>query len=220
VAYRAVLLDVDGTLIDSNDAHTRAWVEVLARHGFDAPYEEIRRLIGMGSDKLLPEVAGISSESPRGKQISEERGELFRSRYLPHLKPFPSVRELLERMRADGKQLVIATSAHDEELKGLLKIAGVEDLIQGETSSSDAENSKPDPDIVAAALRKSGCPPPDVVMLGDTPYDVEAARKAGAAVIALRCGGWDDSSLQGAKAIYDDPQDLAAKLHTSPFAER
>ncbi len=113
---------------------------------------------------------------------------------------------------------MVATSAKEDELKGLLKVCGAEGLIHATTSSEEADRSKPDPDIVQAALKKSGLPADEVVLLGDTPYDVEAANRAGVAAIAVRCGGWGDADLQGALAVYDDPEDLLAHYDTSPLA--
>lgn len=216
---RAVILDVDGTLVDSNDAHVQVWVDALAEHGHDVPREKIRKLVGMGGDNLLPAAVGLDKESPEGKAIADRRGELFRTRHLHHLEPFPQVRPLLERMKAAGLQLVVATSAPAEEMKVLLQRAGIEDLLQDAASASDAKNSKPDPDIVQAALRKLGLPPDETVMLGDTPYDIEAAGKAGVGVIALRCGGFPDEDLKGALALYDDAADLLAHFDESPLAK-
>jgi phosphoglycolate phosphatase-like HAD superfamily hydrolase len=124
---------------------------------------------------------------------------------------------LLHRLRDDGIKLVVATSAGGDEVEGLLEQAGVEDLIQAATSSSDAEESKPDPDIVEAALEQAGFPPDQVVMLGDTPYDVEAATRAGIAIVAVRTGGWEDADLRGAVAVYDDPAALLEAFDESPL---
>ena len=214
---RCVMLDVDGTLVDSNDQHARAWVEALAEAGFEISYERVRPLIGMGGDKVLPELTGIDKESDRGTRLSDRRGEIFKGRYLPHLKPFPGARDLLLRLKADGVRLVVASSAGRDELDVLLKIAGAADLVEETTSSSDAEHSKPDPDLIQATLETSGCAPDGTLMLGDTAYDIEAAGKAGVRTIALRCGGWDDDSLRGALAIYDDPADLLAHYDESPL---
>src|SRR5687768_12532014 len=146
-----VLLDIDGTLVDSNDAHAQAWVEAFAEFGFDVPFERVRPLIGKGSDKLVPELVDVDPEQGRGKEMTEWRSRRFLERHAPRLRPFPQVRELLERMRADGHQLVVATSANEDEYAALMEVLGIEDLLAERTTSDDAENSKPDPDIVHAA---------------------------------------------------------------------
>ena len=217
---RAVLLDVDGTLVDSNDAHAHAWVDVLAESERSVPFETVRRLIGMGGDQLLPRVAGLSDDSPEGQRLSRRRMEVFRERYLPTIRPFPGARDLVARMRADRRRLIVASSAKEEELNRLLEIAGVRDLVHATTSSDDAERSKPAPDIVSVALTLAGVGHDAAILLGDTPYDVAAACKAGVGTIALRCGGWNDHDLAGAVAIYDDPADVLARYDTSPLAPR
>jgi HAD superfamily hydrolase (TIGR01509 family) len=215
---RAVILDVDGTLVDSNDAHAGAWVEAFSEAGCQVDYEQVRRLIGKGGDKLMPEVSGIEKQSEEGKRISARRSAIFQQRYLPAVRAFPRTRELLERIRASGLRLVVASSAAGDELGPLLEAAGAADLVAEQTSSSDADSSKPDPDIVQAALDKAGLRPDECLMLGDTPYDVEAAGKAGVGVVALRCGGWDDKALAGALAVYANPADLLDHYDESPLA--
>jgi HAD superfamily hydrolase (TIGR01509 family) len=217
---RGVLMDVDGTLVDSNDAHANAWVEALAEHGHQVAFKQVRKLIGMGGDKLLPRVSGLAEDSPEGQAVSKRRKAIFQERYLPTLRPTPGAADLVRRLRALGLKLAVASSAKADELEGLLRVCEADQLIGHRTSSDDAEQSKPDPDIVHAALEKIGLPAAAVVMLGDTPFDVAAARKAGVAVIALRCGGWGDAELAGAAAVYDDPADLLAHLEALPLAER
>jgi HAD superfamily hydrolase (TIGR01509 family) len=214
-----VLLDVDGTLIDSNEAHAKAWADILKRHGWDeVTWQEILPLIGMGGDKLLPEVIGIEIDSKRGKALAEERTEHFLTAYAPTIRAFPKVRELLETFRDRGLKRVIATSAKENELETLLDRAGVADLITHETTSDDAKGkSKPDPNIIVAALAKAHAAPDEAIMIGDTPYDVESARKAGVRSIALRCGGWGDAKLGQADAIYADPAELLDRLDDSPL---
>lgn len=212
-----VLLDVDGTLLDSNDAHARSWVEALAEHGRVVEFARVRPLIGKGGDKVLPELTGLAADSPEGTHISTRRREIFLHRHLPQLAPCRGARALLERLQAEGLQLIVATSAQQDELGPLLEQAGVADLVHGTTSSDDAEHSKPDPDIVAAALQRAGLAAADAVMIGDTPYDLAAAARAGVRLIALRCGGWCDEHLAGAAAIYDDPADLLAHYEASPL---
>lgn len=217
-AQRVVLLDIDGTLIDSNDAHARAWVDSLAEFGYVVPFERVRPLVGMGGDKILPELVGLDPESPEAQRLSERRGEIFRTRELPHLQATRGARDLLVRLRADGYELSVATSAKADDVRATLEQALVADLIQTATSSDDAAHSKPDPDIVRAALGQSGHPASHAVMLGDTPYDIEAATRARVRIVALRCGGWwSDEALRGAVAIYDDPGALLASYDDSIF---
>lgn len=217
---RGAILDVDGTLLNSNDAHARAWVQALAEANVQVTFEEVRKLIGMGGDKLLPAVASIEHSSDRGKRVSERRSAIFEEWFLPKLRPFPHTRDLLLRMRSAGLKLTIASSAQQPELDGFLKIADVLDLIEGSASSSDASNSKPDPDIVQAALARLGLRAEQVLMIGDTPYDIEAAARCGIETLAFRCGGRSDADLSGALAIFDDPADLLQRFDESPLAAR
>jgi phosphoglycolate phosphatase-like HAD superfamily hydrolase len=214
-----VLLDVDGTLIDSNDAHARAWVDALRAHGYVVSFEQVRPLIGMGGDKLLPELTGLDSDSGDAERIGATRSELFLERELQTLRATRGARALLEHLLARGLELTVATSAKSQEVRALLEQAGVSDLIDLASSADDAERSKPDPDIVRAALRLSESQAAHSAMLGDTPYDVEAAARSRVPTIALRCGGWwYDEALGGAAAIYDDPADLLANYAQSPLA--
>jgi HAD superfamily hydrolase (TIGR01509 family) len=219
-ALHVVLLDIDGTLIDSNDAHARAWVGALAEHGYVVMFDEVRPLIGMGGDKLLPMLVGLDADSGEATRIAESRSELFR-RELPSLRPTRGARELLLLLQREGLEAVIATSAQADEVESILEQAGVSDLIDAKASSGDADRSKPDPDIVHAALRKSGSYAGHSVMIGDTPYDIEAAMKARVPTIAVRCGGgWTDEQLRNAIAIYDDPADIVEHFGTSPLNVR
>ncbi len=208
---RGVILDIDGTLVLSNDAHARAWVEAFTEHGYSIPFERVRPLMGMGGDKLLPTlVPDLSSTEGVGKQIAERRKEIFLTRYAPTLQAAPGARPLVERMRDAGLRLVVASSARRDELEALLKAAQVDDLLDQRVTASDAKESKPAPDVVGVAMDRIGLPPGQVVMLGDTPYDIESAGKLGVRTLAVRCGGFDDARLAGAIAIYDDPADLLA----------
>ena len=216
-----VLVDIDGTLLDSNDAHARSWAQTLAAHGRPVPFERVRPLIGKGGDKLLFELAGIDDDGDEGRRIAEARRRLFQERFLKDLRPTRGARALLERLRGEGIGVFVATSASGELVDALLRQAGVERLVDGSTSSNDAAHSKPDPDIVQAALRRTGKPACEAMMLGDTPYDIEAASRAEVDTIALRCGGWwDDAALAGAVARYDDPQALLDDFERSPIARR
>lgn len=215
--YETVLLDIDGTLVDSNGAHAASWSDAFAAHGRHYPPQQIRPLIGKGSDKLLRELASLDHESGEGKKISEQRAEIFRNRYLPTLQPTPGAAAFVDWLIASRLTVVVATSAKREEVQALLTICGGQALVQDATTSDDAARSKPDPDIVAAALKKAGSSPDRAIMIGDTPYDIAAASRAGLATIAFRCGGWDDAELHGAIAIYDDPRELLDRLSQSPF---
>jgi HAD superfamily hydrolase (TIGR01509 family) len=216
--YKAVLFDIDGTLVDSNDAHARAWVEALAEHGRPVTFDRVRPLIGMGGDKLLPILTSIDADSPEGQAIGDRRRDIFRTKYLPTLQPTRGAHRLVEWLRDENLTLAVATSAAAEEVQSLLRVAHADKLFDARSSSDDADRSKPDPDIVHAALERIGCDPIDAVMIGDTPYDLEAALRAGVGLIALRCGGWwPDAKLAGALAIYDDPEDLLQQFDLSPF---
>lgn len=216
-ALHTVLLDVDGTLIDSNDAHARAWVAALAAHGYVIPFSAVRPLIGKGGDKILPELTGLDPKSGEAERISDTRGRIFLEQELPSLRATAGARPLLERLRAIELELVVATSAKADEVDAILAQAGVSDLIQAASSSDDAARSKPDPDIVRAALRKAGRPAAHSIMIGDTPYDIEAAARARVPAIGLRSGGWTDDGLRGAIAVYEHPADLLAHLDESPL---
>ena len=172
----------------------------------------------MGGDNLMPLAIGIQSLSDLGSRIEARRRKIFLEKYFPTLTPFPHSRDLLCEMRKSGLELVVASSSDKEGLKRLLEQAGVADLIEEKTSADDAEKSKPDPDIVKAALQKSGRAADSAVMLGDTPYDISAAALSGVSCVALRCGGWDDEALAGAAEIYDNPAHLLVNYSTSIFA--
>jgi HAD superfamily hydrolase (TIGR01549 family) len=212
---KGIIFDVDGTLVDSNDAHADSWVEIFSEAGYDVPFDVVRPLIGMGGDKLLPKTIGVDSESEEGKRLSAKRWKLFKEKYAPYLKALEGSRALVQRIRNDGLATAIATSAKRDELHVLLKAAEVADLMEEEATSGDAESSKPDPDIVRAAIKKSGLGNDELLMIGDTPYDVEAALRAHVPVIAFRSGGWLDSELAGSSAIYDGPADLLANYESS-----
>lgn len=208
LGYESVLVDVDGTLIDSNDAHAAAWTRALRERGLRVDFAQVRPLIGMGGDKLLPAIAGLDEASADGRAIAQRKRVFFED-LLPGLQATPGARALLQFLRGQGIDVVVATSAAEDEMGALLKQAGLDGLIETHASRSDASESKPDPDIVCAALAKARAGRASAVMIGDTPYDIEAAARAGVDAIALRCGGhWLDRELRGALHIFDDPQEL------------
>lgn len=218
---RAVIFDVDGTLIDSVPQHARAWQDAFRDFGHDISFEDLRRQIGKGGDLLIPVFLSEAEIAEKGEALEKHRSRILKERYLPTIRGLPQVRALVERLLADGRQLALASSAKGDELQTYKKIAGIEDLIGTETSSDDAEESKPNPDIFEAALdRLDGIAADDAIVIGDTPYDAEAASKAGIRTIGLLSGGWTAEDLTGAGCIatYRDPAELLAEYETSPLA--
>jgi HAD superfamily hydrolase (TIGR01509 family) len=215
---RAVLFDVDGTLIDSNDLHAAAWQEAFRHFGVELPFDRIRGQIGKGGDNLIPALLPKELVERRQQEIEDYRSDLFKRNYLPRVVPFPCVRELFERLYADGLKIVLASSAKGAEVKFHLDLIGAHDLVAATTSKDDVEHSKPCPDIFEAALGKlKPLGPEEVLVVGDSPYDMEAARKLGIRSIGVRCGGFDEALLReaGAAEIYDGPADLLAQYDAS-----
>jgi len=208
---KAFIFDIDGTLIDSNDFHAEAWQKAFEKFGKKIPFEKIRPQIGKGADTLLPEFLTEREIEKFGDEIADLRGEIFKREYMPRVKPFPKVRELFQKIKADGKKIALASSANEDEVEAYKKIANIEDIAEKSTSADDAEESKPEPDIFEAALKLLGNPAPETVLVvGDTPYDAEAATKAKLKIIGVLCGGFSGKDLRdkGCATIYQDPLDL------------
>ena len=221
IVVTVVIFDIDGTLVDSVDLHAAAWAVTFATYGKQIDVHTVRRQIGKGSDQLLPVFFSPAELTEFGEQLEQERSALFKRDYLPRVKAFPQTRELFERIKQDGKQIALASSAKEDEVKVYKQLARVEDLLTGETSSEDVAQSKPHPDIFAAALKQVGNPPAeDAIVVGDTPYDAQAAGKIQLRTIGVLCGGWREEVLRqaGCVAIYRDPADLLAHYDTSPLA--
>ena len=217
----AVVFDIDGTLLDSVDQHARAWVEAFGHFGIRTEEAEVRRQIGKGGDQLLPVFVAADRLAREGKTIEAYRSDLFKRRYLDRVRPFPGVRDLLDRLRADGHTIALASSGKAAEVERYQEILGIADLVDAVTSSDDAERSKPHPDIFEAVLGKlPGLPKAAVTAVGDTPYDAEAAGRAGLRTVGLLCGGFPEADLSaaGCIAIYRDPQDLLDGYARSPLA--
>ena len=217
---KAVIFDIDGTLVDSVDLHARAWQEAFAHFGKQFSFERVRYQIGKGGDQLLPVFLSEDEIEKFGDELTEYRGELFKREYLPRVVAFPRVRELFERILRDGKHIALASSAKKDELSEYKRIANIEDLIKEEASADDAEKSKPHPDIFEAALAELGIEPTDAIVVGDTHYDAEAARKACVRTIGVLSGGFPEEELReaGCVRIYKDAADLLANYDTSPLA--
>jgi HAD superfamily hydrolase (TIGR01509 family) len=221
-SLKAVVFDVDGTLIDSVDVHAQAWVDAFAEFGHEFRFGDVRRQIGKGGDQLMPVFLSKAEIDRFGEKLEERRGLLLKER-LHRIKPFPAVRALFQHVIADGKGIALASSAKEDELEQYKKIANIVDLIDVETSSDDAKKTKPHPDIFQAALAKLGIALPEqVIVIGDTPYDAEAAARAGVRTIGLLCGGWSEDELKGAGCVtvFKDPADLLARYPESPLAAR
>jgi HAD superfamily hydrolase (TIGR01549 family) len=218
----AVIFDIDGTLLDSVDLHAQAWQEAFRQFGHDIPFDRIRSQIGKGGDQLMPVFLEKKELEQKGKELQEFRGKLFKQKYLPRVKPFPGVRELFLKLKVEGKKLALASSAKGDELKDFERIANIEDLVQVETSSADAERSKPYPDIFEAALARLGdtVNRDRVIVVGDSPHDAEAAAKAKLRTVGVLCGGFPEESLRkaGVIAVFAGPEDLLRHFDESPLA--
>ena len=207
----AFIFDIDGTLVDSNELHVDSWDRSFRRFGKQFPREQLRAQIGKGSDQYLPEFLTPDEIKRFGKELDDYRSDLFKKEYLPKVRPFPKVRELFQRIRDDNKRIGLASSGKKADTKYYIDLLKIDDFIEGYTSGDDADNSKPAPDIFAASLKKLGnISPADAITVGDTRFDIEAARKAGLATIAFLCGGTSGTILRetGAVAIYRDPADF------------
>ncbi|NMM01899.1 HAD family hydrolase [Paraburkholderia sp. RP-4-7] len=217
---KAAVFDIDGTLVDSVDLHASAWQEAFARFGHHVTFEQARSQIGKGGDQLLPIFLSAAQQQDYGNALEEWRGERFRSNYLPMVRPFSAVPELFRRVRDAGLKVAVASSAKEDELDIYLDIAGISKLVDESTSSTDAARSKPAPDIFEVALKKLGIAAVDAVAIGDTPYDAQAARKAGMRTIGMLCGGFTEGSLRasGCVAVYPGPGALLACFGASPLA--
>ncbi|WP_070998572.1 HAD family hydrolase [Methylobacterium sp. C1] len=219
---RAVIFDIDGTLLDSVDLHARAWVEAFAHFGVTTDFADVRRQIGKGGDELMPVFLSEERIARDGETIEAYRSDLFKRRYLSEVRPFPGVRPLFEHIRAAGLTIALASSGKRSEVEHYTEILQIGDLVDVATSSDDADRSKPHPDIFEAALEKlDGAPRDAIIVIGDTPYDAEAAAKAGLRTVGLLCGGFPEADLRsaGCVAIYRDPEDLLNRFAQSPLAD-
>ena len=216
---KAVLCDIDGTLVESNWLHAAAWKDAFEVADLTVDLEEIRRQIGKGGDELIPVFVPWWKRDAITKPLQTYRKQLFLTKYLHQVKPFPGVRELLLRMKEHGIRISLASSADQEQLQAYRKIANIDDLVEETTSADDADKSKPHPDIFQATLKKLKLEPNDVLALGDTPYDAEAAGKAGIWTVGVTTGGWSKQDLKfaGCVEVYKDVAEILANFDSSPF---
>ena len=212
---KAAIFDLDGTLLDSVDLHALAWHEAMVKFGHDVTLEQVRSQIGKGGDKLIPVFLSADEQRDHGKELEEWRGRRFKTRYLPLVRPFSAVPDLLRRLRDAGLRIAVASSAKRDELDEYLDIAGIADLVDATSSSEDADESKPAPDVFEIILKKLKIAGADAVAIGDTPYDATAAGKAGVATIGVLCGGFTETSLReaGCFEVFRGPAALFAYCH-------
>ncbi len=215
---KAAIFDLDGTLLDSVDLHALAWHEAMVKFGHDVTLEQARSQIGKGGDKLIPVFLSADEQRDHGKELEEWRGRRFKTSYLPLVRPFSAVPDLLRRLRDGGLRIAVASSAKRDELHKYLDIAGIGDLVDATTSSEGADESKPAPDVFEVILKKLGIAGADAVAIGDTPYDATAAGKAGVATIGVLCGGFTETSLRqaGCFQVFRGPAALFAYCHIEP----
>jgi phosphoglycolate phosphatase-like HAD superfamily hydrolase len=213
----AIIFDVDGTLVDTVDFHAEAWQKAFAAFGHMVEFQAIRSQIGKGGDQLMPVFLPPDVLGSQGKAIEAWRKDLFARDYMPRVRGFPEVPDLFRFLLDAGVRVALGSSAKADELEAYKKAAGIEGLAEVETTADDAERSKPHPDIFQAVLDRLGLAPSRVMVVGDTPYDVEAASKAGMATVALLCGGFPEPDLRGAGAVgvRRDPADLLKSLRQS-----
>ena len=210
---RAVLLDVDGTLIDTNYHHAIAWYRAFREHRIVLPVWRIHRHVGMGGDQLIPALAGEEADEDA---LSDARSQHF-ARLIDEVAPLAGARELVVDLKERGHPTFLASSAPQDELDHYLDLLDARELVDGWTTDDDVESTKPEPDLVRAALDKAGTN--NAVMVGDTPWDIEAAKRAGLDTVTVMTGGYSEQELReaGAAAVFESLTELRRHLDESPF---
>jgi HAD superfamily hydrolase (TIGR01509 family) len=213
---RAVLLDVDGTLIDTNYHHALAWYRAFRQHGIVLPVWRIHRHVGMGGDQLVPALVGEAVDEDKGDEIRDTRDAAYQQ-LIGEVEPLEGARELIVDLKHRGAAVVLASSAPQKELDHYLELLDARELADAWTTDDDVEATKPEPDLVRAGLEKAGTD--DAVMIGDTPWDVEAAGKAGLETVTVITGGFSGDELRkaGAAAVYESVDELRRHLDRAPF---
>ncbi len=213
------IVDVDGTLVDTNYHHAIAWYRAFRHHGLTIPLWRIHRHIGMGGDQIVPALTGEEFADEHGGEVRETEKGCYRE-LIDEVEPLPGARALLERLKHDGHTIVLASSAKEEELNDYLDMLDARELADEWTMSSDVDATKPEPDLVRAALDKGGASPEDSLLVGDSTFDCEAAERAGVRSIAVLSGGFAAEELRqsGALAVYDSAEELLARIAETPFA--
>ena len=216
MALEAALLDVDGTLIDTNYQHALAWFRAFEQHGFVLPLWRIHRAIGMGGDQLVPALVGKEADEEKGDDIRDARDSLYQE-LIGEVEPLHGSRELISDLKERGVTVVLASSSPQDELDHYLELLDARELADAWTTKDDVESTKPEPDLVNAALDKAGTG--KAVMVGDTRWDVEAAAKAGVETACVLTGGWSAQELReaGAVAVFESVDELRERLDETPF---
>ena len=209
---QAILFDIDGTLVDSNDAHARCWSEAFAKFGKQIEWDVIRHQIGKGGDLLVPDLLNAREMRRFGEQLKEYRGELWKREYMRNVAPFAGARQALEALHDRGIKLALASSSSAEEVEYHTQLLGVGELLETTTSKGDAEMSKPSPEIFRAALERTGSDDARTLAVGDTPYDILAAHRIPLPIAAVRCGGFEDKLLGKAEFLFDDVEELVREI--------
>jgi HAD superfamily hydrolase (TIGR01509 family) len=215
----AAILDVDGTLVDTNYQHALAWYRAFRRMGIVLPLWRIHRHIGMGGDQLVAALCGPEVDREHGDVIREAESELY-GELIEEVEPLPGARELLRELKPRGQALVLASSAKEHEVERYLDLLDARELADGWTTSADVEATKPEPDLIRAAVQKAGDGP--AVMVGDSTWDCEAARRAGLETVAVLTGGFSEQELReaGASIVFESIDELRGRLDETPLRGR
>jgi phosphoglycolate phosphatase-like HAD superfamily hydrolase len=213
----AVVLGLEGALVDSREASTLAWLVALHDGGHDVSIDLLRHLSGVAADELLRIVGGVRAESTEGKQIMRQQERIFRTWYLPRILPFVGARRLLQRMKADGLRIIALSGGGADTAPDLVRASGVADLLDDIVSADGESRDEALGEIIGSVISQCNCTREGIVLVGDSPYDIAAGERAGIDVIALRCGGWTDATLQGAVAVYEDHVHLLTQFQSSPL---
>jgi HAD superfamily hydrolase (TIGR01509 family) len=209
---QAMLLDIDGTLVDSNDKHADCWVEAFAHFGKQVDWKVIRGQIGKGGDLLVPDMLNAREMRGFGEPLKKYRGELWKEKYMKTVQPFAGAVDAMRAIHARGIKLALASSSNPNEVEYYVGLLGVEDLLEGTTSKEDAQLSKPSPEIFQAALDRVKSDPARTFAVGDTPYDILAAHRVPLPAIAVRCGGFPEETLAKAEYVFDDLAQMTREL--------
>ncbi len=212
MADAAAILDIDGTLVDSNYQHTLAWYGALREHGHTVSMFRVHRLIGMGGDQLVRALLGDEVEEREGDAIRESEKERYMERYIDTVQPLEGARELIVRLKDAGRRVVLASSAKPDEVEHYLDLLDARELADAWTTSGDVEQTKPEPDLIRAALEKLDG---DLaVMVGDSTWDCKAAKNAGVETLAVLTGGFSAQELfdAGALSVFTSMPELLDRL--------